>query len=521
LLLKLGQCFLFHKAKIIRSFFISLRFILTKLNNHFHRFIQNKETALIMEHKLKDLKHLFHPRSIAIVGVSSNPEARRRDRFLRPLLDFRFEGPIYPINPKGGEILGLKILPSIKDVPGVLDFVIATTPARFGPQLIKDCNAKGVKFVYFFTSGFSETGDNEGIELENEMVRIANVRGLRIVGPNCMGVYCPRARLSYRSDFPKEQGSVGSLCQSGGNSIMLVQMGASRGVRFSKVISYGNACDLNESDLMEYFLHDPDTEIIAIYVEGVKDGQRFISVLTQAAKVKPIVLLKGGVSEAGTRTVASHTGSLAGSDAAWDALCRQLGVIRVYTLEELCDVLVTFQFMSLPKGHNVGIVGVGGGASVLATDECESNGLTVPMLPTKSTEELLKFTPKAGNIIKNPIDSQVIFWDPGQFDNTIKILSDWKGIDFILALLGSSDVFPSYSGQQSMYNLMAKTMLESIFTSSKPVAIVLQPGIYPERYEESFFAQQEFVSAGFPVYPTVERAANAIGKFIDYHNRDN
>ncbi|MDY6853427.1 MAG: CoA-binding protein [Thermodesulfobacteriota bacterium] len=474
-----------------------------------------------MKHRLNDLEHLFHPRSIAIVGVSSNPETRRRDRFLRPLLDFRFKGPIYPINPKGGEILGLKILPSIKDVPGVLDFVIATTPARFGPQLIKECNDKGVKFVYLFTAGFGETGDNEGKTLEKEMVRIADGSGLRIVGPNCMGVYCPKARLSYRSDFPKEQGTVGSLCQSGGNSIMLVQLGASRGVRFSKVISYGNACDLNESDFLKYFIHDPDTEIIALYVEGVKDGQQFIDVLTHAAKIKPIVLLKGGVSEGGTRTVASHTGALAGSDTAWDALCKQLGVIRVYTLEELCDVLVTFQFMSLPKGSNVGIVGVGGGASVLAADECESNGLTVPSLPARSTKELMKFTPKAGNMLKNPIDSQVIFWDPGQFDNTVRILSDCKEINFILALLGPSDMFPFNSGQQSMYSLMAKTMLESLFSSSKPVAVVVQPGIYPERFEESFSAQQEFVSAGFPVYPTAERAANAIGKFIDYHNRNN
>jgi len=468
---------------------------------------------------LTEMEYLFHPRSVAIVGISSDPTAPRRDRFLRPLIDFRFEGQIYPINPKGGDILGLKILPSIGDIPGEVDYVIGTLPAKFSPQLIRDCVAKGVRFVYFFTAGFSETGDDEGIALEAELVRIAGDGSVRIVGPNCMGVYCPEARLSFRSDFPREQGPVGALCQSGGNSILLVQMGAARGIRFSKVVSYGNGCDLNESDFLDYFVEDPETKMIAIYIEGVKDGQRFSEVLARAAAVKPVILLKGGVSEAGTRAVAGHTGALAGRDAAWDALCKQMGVIRVYTLEELCDLLVTFQFMPLPKGRNVVIVGVGGGASVLATDDCENSGLKVPPLPQEFRDRILEFTPKAGNILKNPIDSQLIFWEPSQFVKTTKVVSQWDGIDFVITLLGSSDVFPAYTRKLTMYGLMVKTMLESSAASSKPVAIVLQPGIHPEQYMEAFSAQQEFVSAGFPVYPTVARAANAIGKFIDYHSR--
>ena len=468
---------------------------------------------------MQDLENLFRPRAIAIVGISSNPTTPRRDRFLTPLLDFGFEGQIYPINPKGGEISGLRILPSIKDIPGAVDYVIASIPAPFCPQLMRDCIAKGVKFVCSYASGFSETGEEEGIALEAELAQIAKSGGSRIIGPNCLGTYCPEGHISYRSEFPKESGPVGYLCQSGGNSIQLVQMVAPRGVRFSKVVSYGNACDLSECDFLQYLTYDPDTEIIALYIEGVKDGQRFINLLTEASKRKPVVLLKGGCSMAGAMAVSSHTGALAGNNAIWDALCKQLGIIRVHSLEELGDMLVTFLFMSPVRGRNMAIVGVGGGASVLATDDCESVGLAVPPLPLEIREELLKFTPKAGSSVRNPIDTQVILSEPNWFLDTVRIISSWKGIDLVIVLVGPIDVFPSYIGEQSMYGLMVKAMLEASIASAKPVAAVVQPGIHPEMYNDMFGAQQEFASAGFPVYPTMIRAAKAIDKFISYHQR--
>lgn len=420
------------------------------------------------------------------------------------------------MNPKGGEIGGLKVYPSIKDIPGPVDYAIASVPARLSPQLMQDCVAKGVKAVHFFTAGFSESGDEKGIALEAEIAQIAKRGGVRLVGPNCMGIYCPESRLSYWSEFPKESGPIAYLCQSGGNSIHLVQMGAPRGLRFSKVVSYGNASDLNESDFLEYFIQDTSTKIIAMYIEGVRDGQRFIETLDKAAKVKPVIMLKGGVAEAGTRAVVGHTGALAGSNATWDALCKQLRVIRVYSLEELTDMLVTFLFMPPLEGRNVAIVGVGGGASVLGTDDCESNGLVVPPLPPEIRDQILEFTPKVGNSVRNPIDSQLVLWEPSQFVNTIRIVSEWDGIDFLMALLISTDVFPSWAGQFDMYDSMARTMLESTKASSKPMAVVVQPGIRPEMTKDAFLVQQEFVSAGFPVYHSVAGAANAISKYIEY-----
>ena len=466
----------------------------------------------------KSLDYLFNPRSIGFVGISSDPTSMMRDMFLKPFIYFEFRGAIYPINPKGGEIHGIKIYSSLGDIPGHVDYVIASLPAQYSIKVIQDCAAKGVKAVHFFSSGFSEIGTEEGKTMETELVKIARDKGVRVIGPNSMGIYCPKSRISYWDEFPKEHGSVGYISQSGGNSIQLVQMASARGILFSKVISYGNACDIDESELLEYMTDDPDTEIIAMYIEGVKDGQRFIETLKKAAKAKPVVILKGGSSNAGSSAAASHTGSLAGSDITWSALCHQLGVIRVFSMEELADLLVTFQFMPVPEGRNVAIVGVGGGASVLSTDDCENNDLTVPPLPPEIRSKILEFTPHVGNILRNPIDSQLIFQDPGGFVNMIKIISDWKGIDIMMALLMSTDVFPSF-GDSIMYNLLVNTMLDSCQVSSKPMAAVIQPGIHPDMSREAFAAQQKFVSMGVPVYHSVDKAANAFRKYLEYDRR--
>lgn len=467
---------------------------------------------------MKQIDELFYPSSIAIVGIPSDPSNPIAEMFTNPIFEFDFKGEVYLVNPRGGMIMGKMAYTNIMEIPGSVDYVIATIPAHSAPKLLEDCVAKGVKAVQFFTSGFSETGEERGKSLETEMTKIARKGGVRVIGPNCMGLYCPEGKLSFWAEFPKESGHVGYICQSGGNTVHIVQMGAARGVRFSKVVSYGNASDLNESDFLEYLTYDPDTEIICIYIEGVKEGQRFIDVLTKAAGLKPVILLKGGVAEAGERAAASHTGSLASSDNIWDALCKKLGVIRVDSLEELSDMLVTFSFMPLIKSGNTAIAGVGGGASVLAADDCEIQGLTVPQLPEEIKDRILEFTPHAGNSVSNPIDSQLIIWEPKQFIKTIEIVSEWDNIDLIIGLLLSTDVYPSWTSYQNMYELTSHTMLQAEKSSKKPMAMVLQPGIRPKMSKETFTAQQEFASAGIPVYPTVARAANAIVKYIKYNN---
>ncbi|MDY7030814.1 MAG: CoA-binding protein [Thermodesulfobacteriota bacterium] len=463
-----------------------------------------------------ELDFLFNPSSIALVGVSSNEASPLNKMFLSPLLEFGFQGPLYLVNPKGGEIMGMEIYPDIRHIPGSVDYVVATVPAGSAIELIRNCVDKDVKAITFYTAGFSETSEEQGLALEEEIKRVAHEGGIRIIGPNCMGIYCPKGGLSYWPEFPKEHGNVAFLCQSGGNSVHLVWMGAPRGLLFSKVISFGNATDLDESDFMEYFTHDSDTEIIAAYIEGIKDGKRFVHALSEAAKVKPVIILKAGCSESGTRAAASHTGSLAGSDSIWDALCKQLGVVRVHSMEELTDLIVTFALMPPLKGRNVGIVTVGGGVSVLAADECERYGLNVPPLDKEISEQLYEFTPVVGNILRNPIDSQLVFWDPNQFANTINIVSDWEKIDFLISpLIGG---VPSEYGPVMSYDVIGEKIAEWKTPTLKPMALVMETSTRPDVSQRAFSAQQQFASAGFPVYPTVARAANAISKFIEYHN---
>ena len=289
------------------------------------------------------LEEILHPRSIAVVGASGS--GGRGGGFVTPLQELGYQGKIYPVNPKYSEIMGMKAYPSVKDIPGPVDYVISSIPASQVLDMIDDCSQKGVKCVHLFTARFSETGRKDAAELEQEILRQARKGGIRLIGPNCMGVYYPAEGLSFFGGMPKESGSVGAACQSGQAVHEIVDLAAQRGVRFSKAISYGNALDFNECDYLDYFAQDPETEIVLMYVEGVRDGRRFFDTLSRTAATKPVIILKGGRGKSGTRVVASHTASLAGSMEIWETLVAQAGAIPVKNFDEMVDVAVT---ISLP-----------------------------------------------------------------------------------------------------------------------------------------------------------------------------
>ncbi len=467
-----------------------------------------------MNSNTSSLDFLFHPRSVALAGVTvTNPEHWTRT-FFESLVEFGCT-PLYPVNPKGGEIEGYKVYLRLKDIPGNIDYVISTVPAKVAPSLIQECAEKGVKAIHFCTSGFAETGEEEGIRLEAELKEAARRTGIRLLGPNCMGIYYPTGRLSFEATFPKESGSVAFISQSGGIANGLVRQSMLRGVRFSKVISYGNACDLNESDYLEYMTDDPDTRIICLYVEGARDGNRFRQALQKAAHKKSVILLKGGVTEAGARATAGHTGSLAGSEATWDALCRQLGVIRVHSIVEMTDILVTLLFLHLEKGRRAGLIGVGGGASVLITDEFEKMGLKVPLLLPELRDQIRSYTPIAGNILRNPIDYSQSLDDVSKLFTTARLLSQWDGIDFVVGFMRPEMASP---GTKRLLGNIVDGISQSIITSSKPLGLVIEPSLWPE--EASFILSliQKGVASGLPVYTSFSRAANAINKILPYYD---
>ncbi|MCX6000819.1 MAG: CoA-binding protein, partial [Chloroflexi bacterium] len=238
---------------------------------------------------------VFAPASVAIAGAGMQTAG---ECYLNSLLAAGFKGRLYPLNPKGGEISGLRVYPHLREVPGTVDYVVSCVPALSVPQLVRECSEKGVKWMSLLTAGFSETGTESGRNLEAQIVRLARAGGVRVIGPNCMGVYCPESGMVFASDLPLERGKVAFICQSGGNAIYFVRLAAERGIKFSKVVSYGNACDVNESELIDCLADDSETEVLALYIEGPKDGQRLYGALSRAAARKPVVVLKGGTTEA-------------------------------------------------------------------------------------------------------------------------------------------------------------------------------------------------------------------------------
>jgi acyl-CoA synthetase (NDP forming) len=465
-----------------------------------------------------DLDFLFHPNSIALVGITTAKTWHWTLTFLEGLLEIGFDRPLYLVNPKGGELKGHKIYASLKDVPGNVDYVIGLVNARIAPRLVEECARKGVRAIHFCTAGFSETGEEDRAKLEYELAEAAHKNGIRIIGPNCMGIYCPKSRMSFSPAFPEESGPVGVISQSGGNSIYLVRQAALRGVRFSKVISYGNACDINETDLLEYFANDADTRIIALYIEGIKDGRRFRRALEEATKEKTVILLKGGATEGGARAAAGHTASLAGSRATWDALCKQLGIISVSSIEEMIDVLVTLLFLPLPAGRNVVLLGAGGGASVLIADEFESRGLRIRPLPPEIVAQIREFTPIAGNILRNPVDYSQAMMNFEGVIKTFAILSGWEGADFMVTFIRTGQ-FTTYRTAEEHVNLLMSRFSVKQGMLPKPLAMVIEPSVMPEEAGAILTAIRGAIASELPVYYSFATAANAINLVLNHSER--
>lgn len=462
------------------------------------------------------LEYLFHPRHIAVVGVSTDMSRIGPGRmFTEALLTASFKGSVYPVSRSGGEIFGRKVYTSLKDIPGSIDYVISAIPARDTPRLIGECAAKRVKAVHMFTAGFSEIADEEGKRLEAEVIDLARSNGIRIIGPNCMGLFCPETGLSFELALPRESGQVGFISQSGGNAIQAVREAQTKNIYFSKIISYGNASDLNESDFLEYLTGDPGTRVITAYLEGVKDGHRFKEVMRRAARKKPVIVYKGGTSEGGQRAVASHTGALAGESAVWTSFLKQVGAVQVHSLDEMLDMVALFNYLPPPAGKAVGIIGIGGGNSVLAADASAQAGLNVPLLPPEARQQLEAiYASEAGGSFRNPVDMYFAKFNLAR--ETVRVVDDCPEIDLIII-----HVTIGWNPKHDVN--LAKTHVEMLTELcqeiKKPAAVVLRP-FGPAKYTRiAGDAEAELFGAGFPVFFSVSRAAQAISRYVDYHRR--
>jgi acetyl-CoA synthetase (ADP-forming) len=351
---------------------------------------------------VSEIDEIFRPQSVAVVGVSDKVN-RLGNLLLYSFVEIGFEGKLYPINPKEKTIMGFKSYPSVRDVEGPVDLVIVSVHPDRVFEVIDECVAKGVKAIVIFSAGFSEQGE-EGRKKEIELVEKARAGGVRIIGPNCMGLYSPSSKISFFPGMPKEPGSVAFLSQSGSLTNMVGFFSGVKGLRFSKMVSIGNASDLNVNDFLEYLGNDPETKVIVCYIEGVEDGRRFLKLVKDISKKKPILIWKAGETEGGIRGVSSHTGSLSGSREIWDAVIKQAGLIKIENLLELTGFITAFQNPYLPNGNRVVVMSGPGGPAVSTADACEKAGLKLARLSEESKKKLSEIIPEFGTSASNPVD---------------------------------------------------------------------------------------------------------------------
>ncbi|MBA4371308.1 MAG: acyl-CoA synthetase [Thermodesulfovibrio sp.] len=348
------------------------------------------------------LNSLFYPRSVAVIGASAD-QHKVGYSLLNNLLRFSYQGTIYPVNPKTEEILGLKTYADLNSIPGEVDLAVIAIPAVHVPQAVRDCIRKKIPSAVIVSAGFKEAG-SAGILLEEELKSLVRGNEIRILGPNCLGVINTSGSLN--ATFAAGMlppGRIAFFSQSGALGIAILDWAIGNKVGFSKFISLGNKADLNETDFIEYFINDDETDIILGYIEDVVQGRRFLEVARKATKIKPILLVKSGGTQAGARAASSHTGALAGSEHAFNAAFRQCGIMRAEGIEDLFETAKAFNSKKIPCGNNLLIITNAGGPGIIAADTAERLGINLPQLSKATTETLAALLPKTASLY-NPVD---------------------------------------------------------------------------------------------------------------------
>jgi acetyltransferase len=348
------------------------------------------------------LNAFFNPQSVAVIGASREPE-KLGYAVLANLQEGGYGGNLYPVNPKADEILNLKAYPSVLDIPGPVDLAVIVIPYPLVPAVLEQCGQKEIPAAVVISAGFREAG-REGLEREMELVETARKHNLRLIGPNCLGVIDTDTPLNatFAAGMPPT-GPMAFMSQSGALGTAVLDMAMAGRIGFSKFVSLGNKADVSEIDLLEAWGDDPNSRVILIYVEGLPDGQKFIDIARKVTRNKPVVAIKSGVTASGSRAVSSHTGSLAGSEAAYKAAFQQAGVIRAASMEALFDYARAFAYQPLLKGDRIGIVTNAGGPGILVTDALEHAGLEIARLSPETTQALTDYLPGAASAA-NPVD---------------------------------------------------------------------------------------------------------------------
>jgi acyl-CoA synthetase (NDP forming) len=462
------------------------------------------------------LHFAFYPRSVAVIGSSRDRDEERKRGWVGRLQQFGYQGKIYPINPHVSSLAGLTAYPSVKDVPDVVDYAIMAVPRRVAPKAIEECISKGVKFIHMYTAGFAERrGDPEAKQLQAEIEQLIRSSNTRLIGPNCLGVYSPAGGLTFDERLSRESGPIAFFSQTGVGARHLIHLANGRGLRFSKAVSYGNAADLDEMDCLEYAFSDPQTKFILVYIEGLKDGRRFFNMMRQHAKVKPVILLKSGLTESGARAIVSHTASLAGSRQAWSAFFKQTGVIPVESLEEAIEQLVAITNIPRIEGRRIGLAGRGGAIGCIAIDMCERAGLKAPELAPQTIKRLAEIVKGAGSSIQNPVETGISRSGlDGHYSAGLQLMAADPNIDVVLSFLNPED-YISY-GIGNWVDNISTQLIETANVSPKPITAAFLPGQNTEVLEGTLEIQRRCQKAGVACFPSLEVAVKAISKLVTY-----
>jgi acetyl coenzyme A synthetase (ADP forming)-like protein len=436
----------------------------------------------------------FSPRGIAIVGASTDP-SKLGYGLARNLVQCNFQGAIHFVNPKGGSLLGRPMHPSILDLPDPVDLAIVLIPAKGVKDVLKDCASRGIKAVIVASGGFKETGIH-GAEMESDLLQIARQHGIRLLGPNCIGLLDTHLPLDATFLPPPgpPPGDVAFISHSGAICAAVIDWARGQGFGLSRLVSLGNQADVNETDVLAPVADDRFTRVLTLYLEGVSDGPRFVEEARKITRRKPIVALKVGRYPSGQRAAASHTGALAGQESAFNAAFRKAGVIRADTSEELFDWARALAWCPLPKGRAIAILTSAGGPGVTAADALEMNGMSLAVLSSKTRAKLGQLLPPAASL-NNPVD-MLASASPEQFAACLQVLLEDPSVNGVLVVTPPPPMHTT--------GAVAKTMIPVIHNSEKPVTIALMG----ERLIQE--AVEHFRAARVPEYRFPERAASAL-----------
>ncbi|MEM2978761.1 MAG: CoA-binding protein [Candidatus Hadarchaeales archaeon] len=454
----------------------------------------------------QELDALFHPRSVAVVGASVG-----LDHFVLPMLEAG--GRVFLVNPNRKELFGQRCYASLLEVEEPVDYALIAVPARLVPEVIRECVRKGVKAAHVFSSGFGEVGERE---LEEEVLRAAGGK-VRIIGPNCMGIYCPESFLRFAYHQPSEPGEVGFISQSGGQAVNFIYAGVVRGFRFSKVISYGNGVDLDAVDFLRYLGEDQRTKAVGMYLEGLRPGRgrELRKVMEEVCVRKPVVVLKGGRTEEGGRAASSHTGSLAGAGEVWRGFLRQTGAMEVGSFTEMADLLAALLRSPLPRGRGVAVTTVSGGTSVVETDALVEEGLRVPRLEGGwgELEEKLR---RAGTSLSNPLD----IWPAyarGYLDEVLRAVASQEVVHSLVVEMQAEE-FRAYRETppdwlRDFVGRLAQAGRRIQEELGKPVVVAVPPSYFRDTEEAM---RRWFQEGGLAVCGHVREAGRILSRMYGY-----